>query len=91
MADDGPEEDDIWDDDPDDGYELEPDEPCWMCWDSHSGSCWSHGGAPPLKVRRRLARRWALLRRGWRKNARHDNDRFWQARNRPAFDDSAPF
>jgi dATP pyrophosphohydrolase len=33
---------------------------------------------------------WRQQRKQWRKTARHANDRFWQARNRPAFDE-APF
>jgi hypothetical protein len=81
---------DYWDDDPYD--DREPGEPdCWACWSSEAGSCWSCGGLPPARIRRRLARRWRQQRKQWRKTARHANDRFWQARNRPAFDDEAPF
>lgn len=80
--------DDIWDDDP---YDDDPGEPCWGCWHASSGTCWSCGGAPPLKVRRRLARRWRQWRRVWRTSERHANDRFWQARNRHLFDEEAPF
>jgi hypothetical protein len=41
--------------------------------------------------RRRNARHWGHQLRRWRKPARHERDRFWQARNRPAFDPEAPF
>lgn len=79
-----------WDDDYG-VYDDEPDEPsCWECWGSESGWCWTHL-PPPGRVRRQWARRWRQQQRGWRKLSRHANDRFWQARNRPAFDDEAPF
>jgi hypothetical protein len=82
-------DEDYWDDDPfDDDEPGEPD--CWDCWNSESGWCWSCM-PPPLRVRRRLTRRWRQQRRQWRKVERHANDRFWQARNRPTFDDEAPF
>lgn len=49
------------------------------------------GPYPIGRERRRNARRWRQRVRNWRKVERHANDRFWQARNRPAFDDSALF
>jgi hypothetical protein len=70
---------DDWDDYiPDD----EPDEPDWGYWDEVVV-----GG----RARRRAARRWRHQLRLWRKVERHSRDRFWQARNRPAFDEEAPF
>ena len=85
MVDDGPEED-YWDDDPYD--DREPDEPdCW-CSDVHT--CWCCE-LPPARVRRQWARRERQRIQRWRKVERHANDRFWQARNRPAVDDEAPF
>lgn len=74
-------------------YDLyaESDEPyCWGCWNSESGSCWSCA-LPPLRIRRRAARRERQRIRQWRKHHRHANDRFWQTRNRPLFDNEAPF
>lgn len=88
MVDDGPDEDDIRDD-PYDLYE-DDEPPCWGCWDSESAWCWTHL-PPPLRIRRRWIRRWRQQQRQWRKAARHNRDRFWQARNRPAFDEEAPF
>lgn len=71
---------DDWGDDHYD-YDDEPCEPDWSCYE------------PPLvgRERRRQARRWRHQLRLWRKTERHANDRFWQARNRPAFDEEAPF
>jgi hypothetical protein len=72
-----------WDDwgyDPDDDDDYEPD---WSTFDEE---------LPPIGRKLRAARRrWQHRRRTWRKPARHHNDRFWQARNRPAFDEKAPF
>jgi hypothetical protein len=79
-------DEDYWDDDPFDDYEpSEPD--CW-CSDVHD--CWTCY-PQPLRVRRRLARRWRMEQQRRRKLLRHANDRFWQVRNRPAFDGEAPF
>ncbi len=79
--------DDFYDDEPYD----EADEPdCFDCWGSESAWCWVHL-PPPLRIRRLWARRSRLLRKRWRAEARHHNDRFWQARNKPTFDDEAPF
>jgi hypothetical protein len=53
---------------------------------------WGYDEPTPIgRERRRVARRWSRQRRIWRKTERHANDRFWQARNRHAFDEEAPF
>jgi hypothetical protein len=71
----------------DDWYDDEPSGPCWCSW---TVTCW-FCVLPPARVRRAQKRRWRQENRQWRKIQRHANDRFWQARNRPAFDDEAPF
>jgi hypothetical protein len=72
----------------DDLLDYEPDEPpCWCSWDEFCWFC----VLPPARVRRQQKRRWRQDRQRWRKIQRHANDRCWQARNRPAFDDEAPF
>jgi hypothetical protein len=73
---------DDWDDDPDDFERgLYGDENCG----------WNPGSPAVGRGRRRAARRWRHRLQAWRKVARHDRDRFWQARHRAAFDDQAPF
>lgn len=61
----------------------EPPEPDW----------WWYQEEPPAvgRERRRMARRWRHQLRTWRKTARHDKDRFWQARNQTVADEEAPF
>ncbi len=90
MIDDGPDEDDIWDDDPYDGFEPDNEPDCWGCWTSSSGTCWPCGGRPPLKQRRRNARHVGHWLRRLRKRVRHANDHPWRARNQPPADE-APF
>jgi hypothetical protein len=69
-------------------HDDDPGEPdCWCTW---TETCWSCS-LPPARIRRRWARRTRQQQRRWRKAIRHNNDRFWQARNRPAFDDETPF
>lgn len=78
--------DDDYDDYHDDAWD-EPDEPDWGADDLYAGRY-----RPPIgRERRRIARRLRHDRREQRKVIRHDNDRFWQARNRPAFDNGPPF
>jgi hypothetical protein len=88
MVDDGPDEDDIWDDDP--FLDAEPYEPdcCDLNGPAGCVACRPRFG----RERRREARRWHQIDRRQRQRIRHANDRFWVARNRPNFDDElSPF
>lgn len=84
RIDDGDDEYEDWGDDGHD-YDDEPDEPDWGCED------WLRECAMRGRRRRQRARRRAQDYRRWHKVRRHRNDRFWQARNRDAFDQEAPF
>jgi hypothetical protein len=89
CIDDGPDEaeDDFWDDNP---YDEDDDyEPDWGYIAEMQQ--WQREQAVQGRERRRIRRRYRHQDRLWRKTMRHANDRFWQARNRPSFDDEAPF